>query len=146
MRPETEFELADYAFQKIREVLKKPYIDLFASRINAKCERFISWYRDPEAEAVDSFTVSWKYFDFYAFPPFTLITRVLQKIISDKAEGIVIVPFWPTQPWFPIFKSLLIKEPLYFQPNFNLLLSVDRTPHPLHRSLTLVAGLLSNKD
>lgn len=30
----------------------------------------------------------------YAFPPFRLTPRVLDKIIQDKAEGIVIVPKW----------------------------------------------------
>ena len=34
---------------------------------------------------------------FYAFPPFSLIPRCLQKITTDKAEGVIIVLMWPTQ-------------------------------------------------
>lgn len=43
LQPETEFELADYAFQKIVKVIGEPRIDLLASRTNTKCERYISW-------------------------------------------------------------------------------------------------------
>ncbi|XP_031328844.1 uncharacterized protein LOC116160094 isoform X1 [Photinus pyralis] len=140
---ESEYELCDLAFRKICTDLRHPDIDFFASRTNNKCERYFSWLRDPGAEAVDAFTVNWVDKNFYAFPPFALILRVLQKIKSDNAEGVLVVPFWPTQPWWPLFNALLIKPPIYFKPNPNLLLSADRTPHPLHVTLTLVAGLLS---
>lgn len=142
---ETEFGLADGAFQKICSHLRTPGFDLFATRNNAKCERFASWFRDPEAEIVDAFTISWADINFYAFPPFSLITRVLRKIISDRAEGVVVAPFWPGQPWYPIFRSLIIKGPLIFSPNPKLLLSVDRKPHLLHQKLSLAAGLLSGR-
>lgn len=142
---ETEFELAQYAFEEICTAFQNPNIDLFASRSNTKCGRFISWFKDPEAETVDAFTVSWAKLNFYAFPPFSLIPRCLQKIMSDQARGILVVPHWPTQPWFPLFMSLLLKEPIFFKPRDNLLFSSDRKPHPLHRNLTLVAGLLSHK-
>lgn len=55
---ETEWSLADYPFQKIVEVFGTPSIDLFASRLNHKCDDFISWMRDPEALAVDAFTIN----------------------------------------------------------------------------------------
>nr|KAG5688439.1 hypothetical protein BaRGS_001856 [Batillaria attramentaria] len=35
--------------------------------------------------------------DFYAFPPFSVIPRVLQKVRRDRAEGVIVVPRWPTQ-------------------------------------------------
>ena len=38
---------------------------------------------------VDTFTLDWSEFYFYAFPPFILLLR---KIIDDEAEGAVIVP------------------------------------------------------
>ena len=85
--PETEWELSKSAFQKIVQTLGEPEIDLFASDINKKCKSFISWKQDPDAEAVDAFTISWKNLCFYAFHPFSVILRVLNKIILDKAEG-----------------------------------------------------------
>lgn len=142
---ELEWALADQAFTEISRTFGYPVIDLFATRVNAKCARYISWHNDPEAETIDAFTISWENLFFYAFPPFSMILKTLQKICCDKAEGIVVVPYWTTQPWYPLFKSLLIKQPIIFQPDKKLLLSPFRLPHPLHPKLTLVAGQLSAK-
>ena len=121
-------------------------IDLFASRINRKCKRFISGKQDPESETVDTFTISWRNIFFYAFPPFSLILKVLRKIRSDKAEGIVVVPNWPAQPWYPNFQSMLVSDRIRLNPNENLLTSCDRKPHPLWRKLTLVTGINTSRD
>lgn len=120
---EIEYELRQEEFELIIQTFGTPSIDLFASRHISKCSRFISWHRDPEAVTIDAFTVSWSKEFGYAFPPFSLIPKVLQKAIADKAKMILVVPFWPAQPWFPVFSSLLIAEPLMLHPNHNLLLS-----------------------
>lgn len=140
---DTEWELADYAFHRIKVSFGTPDFDLFASIQNHKCNRYASWKLDPNSEIVDSFTFNWKNIRFYAFPPFSIISKVLHKIKCDKAEGILVVPFWPTQPWYPIWMNLLVSEVLYFQPNQNLLISPFREQHPLHADLTLMAGKLS---
>lgn len=142
---DVEWALADYAFNRISTKFLKPDIDLFASRLNNKCYRFVSWHRDPEAFCVDAFTISWSEYYFYAFPPFSLILRVLQKIVNDKAEGIVVVPLWPTQAWFPLFKKLLLSEPLIFPPKDSLLSSPYSVQHKLQQNLTLAAGMLSGR-
>ncbi|CAD6241384.1 GSCOCG00002711001-RA-CDS, partial [Cotesia congregata] len=103
---DAEWELADYAFEVIAENFGKLEIDLFASRINTKCVVYCSWKRDPGALAFDAFTISWSGWMFYAFPPFSIITRVIKKIKDDKAEGVLVVPHWPTQVWFPTFQKL----------------------------------------
>ncbi|XP_044598715.1 uncharacterized protein LOC123274959 [Cotesia glomerata] len=94
---DAEWELADYAFEVITENFGKLEIDLFASRINTKCAVYCSWKRDPGAFAFDAFTISWTDWMFFAFPPFSIITRVIKKIKDDKAEGVLVVPHWPTQ-------------------------------------------------
>lgn len=63
---------------------------------------------------------------FYAFPPFILITKVLNKIKADEAEGIVVIPHWPAQPWFPLFLSMQKSEILIFKPDSKNLLSPNR--------------------
>lgn len=142
---DTEWELCSSAYENIVNHFGKPDVDLFASRSNAKCHIYISWKNDPDAWVVDAFTVSWSNLSFYAFPPFSMILKMLQKIISDKAEGIVVVPFWPTQPWFPLLQKLSISEALHFGPNINLLTSPFRSAHSLHETLILVAVKLSGK-
>lgn len=138
-----EWELSQRAYSKIVNRFGVPNIDLFASRINSKCEKFVSWKCDPEAFQVDAFTLNWSNYFFYAFPPFSLILKCLHKIKINKATGILVFPYWPSQPWFPLLNSLLIKELLIFEPNIKLLTSPFRGSHPLHQQLTLAAGLLS---
>lgn len=81
---DTEWELAPEAFQIIVAQFGRPAIDLFASRINKKCQSFYSWHGDPDASGVDAFTYDWKKSYFYAFPPFNLMLRVLNKIQSER--------------------------------------------------------------
>ena len=142
---DTEWELNDYAFDEITQKYGFPKIDLFASRCNAKCPIYITWKTDPEAFTVDAFTISWRNRLFYAFPPFSLVTKMLHKIVNDKAEGIVVVPYWPSQPWFPLFQRLLDSDPIYFEPDVNLLTSPFRMTHNLYKTLRLVAAKLSGR-
>lgn len=143
---QTEWQLCSYAFNDIKSNFGCPVIDLFATRENAKCKKFVSWHIEPNCWAVDAFTISWTNLKFYAFPPFSLILKCLRKIEIDKAEGIMVVPFWPSQAWFPIFMSLKKSNLLKFYPSRSLLSSPFRDHHPLHQSLTLVAAVLSGKS
>ncbi|XP_015185988.1 PREDICTED: uncharacterized protein LOC107071471 [Polistes dominula] len=143
---DSEWELAQAAFSEIVRKFGSISVDLFASRLNKKSKRFYSRFPDPGASAVDAFTVSWKNENFYAFHPFALITRTLRKIINEKAVGIVVVPLWLTQPWYPLFTSSLIEPTITFKPDINLLKSLYRyESHPLASHLSLVAGKLSGQ-
>lgn len=146
LEPETEFSLAPYAFDEICQTLGYPEIDLFASRSNKKCKRFVSWQKDPESVAIDVFTINWTPFFFYAFPPFSIILKVLKKMRIDRARGIVVAPLWQAQAWFPLFMKMLESDPIIFQPNINLINSSNREPHPLQKQLSLVVGVLSGRQ
>ena len=78
----------------------QPNIDIFASRLNAQFPAYVSYRPDPGAIAVDAFTLNLAKFQFYAFPPFSVIATLLQKIQEEGATGIVVVPDWPTQSWY----------------------------------------------
>ena len=140
---DTEWELNNTNFEIINKKFGPFTIDLFASRLNKKCNRFCSRFPHPDATVVDAFTMSWKGEKFYAFPPFALILRILRKIIINKAEGVLVVPLWPSQPWYPLFNSLLKSPPLIFETDDNTLLSPHRQEiHPLASKLSLMAGNL----
>lgn len=146
INPDIEWSLSDKAFETILCKLGQPEIDLFASRINAKCEIYAAWFPDPDASFVDAFTINWKHNFFYAFPPFSLIPKCLNKIINDEACGIFVFPWWSSQPWFPILKELICSEIIYFEPSKFLLQSNFRNYyHPLHSHLMLAAAILSEK-
>lgn len=91
---ETEWEILNKAFQFLSQKFGEPNFDLFATRLNTKCKIFSFWRFDPDAYLIDAFTFKWRDFSFYAFPPFSLIHRVLHKIILDRAEVILVVPLW----------------------------------------------------
>ena len=69
-----------------------PEIDLFATRVNTQFQRYVSYRPDPNATAVDAFSVDWSELKFYAFPPFSVIPAVLSKIQQDESEGICVLP------------------------------------------------------
>ena len=124
-----------------------PDIDLFASRINFQFSRYISFKADPEAFAVDAFSVSWSNLSFYAFPPFSVILRLLTKVRRDRAEGVIVVPDWPTQVWYPLLSKLMVGQPFLFPQTAQLLfLPVHpRMVHPLLPRLRLLACRVSGK-
>ena len=78
-----------------------PTIDLFASRLNAQFSRYVSFKLDPGAVATDAFSLNISCETFYAFPPFSVINSFLQRVREDQASGILVLPNWPTQSWFP---------------------------------------------
>ena len=141
---DTEWELSDSAFSKIEHTFGNMDIDLFATRSNKKCDLYCSRFPDPGAVQIDAFTFNWARLKFYAFPPFAVIIKVLKKIKLEKSSGIVVVPNWPNQPWFPLFYELLTEEPLFLKPNRFLLLSPCRRKiHPRAENLELIVGRLS---
>ena len=111
----TEWSLRQDIYEEIVSRFGTPTIDLFASRLNHKSDRYCAWKPDPGAESIDCFMrSSWKEEFFYAFPPFSLMYRVIQKCIQDKAEGILVAPVWVTQPWFNLVKRCTIGTPILF--------------------------------
>ena len=113
----------------------KPLFDLFACRLNRHSHIYWSFKPDPDASYIDAFTLSWSDKHFYCFLPFSCVLQVLQKIIQDKATGIMVVPMWLTQPWYLIMTSLLVLPLITLPPSKNLL-SLPAFPeenHPLHR-------------
>lgn len=143
--PDIEWEISDSAFATLVDRFGQPTIDLFASRLNNKCNTYVSWHRDPDAYAVNAFTINWTNHYFYAFPPFAIILKVLRKIILDGATGIMVVPAWPTQPWYPLFRKILISECITLRSSEHMLTS-HCSHSNIQRNLTLVAGILSGRQ
>ena len=83
-----------------------PEIDLFASALNHQVPKYISWNPDQEAFAIDAFSISWANIKFYAFPPFSLIWVSISKIKREGASGVMVIPLWNTQFWFPMMVYL----------------------------------------
>ena len=144
----SEWKLKPEIFSRICSHFFIPDIDLFASRLNCQIQNFASWMFDPQASYTDAFTLSWSDFTPYIFPPFSLIGKIIDKVLHDKvAKAIIIVPFWPTQNWFSLLLSVLISLPARL-PRHGDLLTLPHTGdlHPLRRKLNLIACTISGKD
>ena len=146
---DTEWMLnSAYLFDALSVLSFLPTIDLFASRLNKQFPFYVSYRPDPYATHVDAFTIPWNDKKFYCFPPFSCVLRVLRKVIQDQARGIVVVPDWPTQPWYPMLKNLLEQAPVLLRPSPQMLTlpSKPDLKHPLVKNLTLAICLVSGKN
>ena len=117
-----EWSLNDKLFDNICTHFGTPDVDLFASRLNNKTSTYVSFAPDPGAFAIDAFTISWSKFTFfYAFPPFSCIFKTIRKILQDRATGVLIVPWWPSQPWWARLRKLTTKSMRFRVKNHNLI-------------------------
>ena len=126
----------------------RPNIDLFASRLNNQFPQYVSFKPDPGAVAVDAFSLNLRYLKFYAFSPFSVINAFLQRVREDQASGILIMPNWPTQAWFPQAIQMCVEPPITLHPAKHLLQQPGKPEklHPLHRTLTLLVCHLSGSN
>ena len=130
------------------EAWGRPDTDLLASRHNYQIKPFVSWYPDPESNSVDAMSISWENKFVYLFPPFSMITKILQKVKIDSCRAILIAPYWPSQVWYPVLVNMLISNPIYLSNRKDLLQLPHKqdTVNPLWPKLKMMACLLSGKD
>ena len=118
-----------------------PDLHLFAFRLNAKLDQFVSWHPEPGAVAVDGFSISWSNQKVYAFPLFSLLTRVLAKIRNDVALVPLIAPTWSTKTWCPMLLQLATARSVLL-PRVDHLLTISHSNqvHPVLDSPHLAGG------
>lgn len=144
----TEWHLCRIIFSKLCSVLNfSPQVDLFASRLNFQVNCYVSWKPDPGAYAVNAFHMNWNNIEAFLFPPFSVIPRVLQKLSTEQGRALIVVPLWPTQPWFGMLLRMLIQQPVLLPNRRNLLtLPFDQQRvHPLYPKMRLIAAVVSGK-
>ncbi len=140
---EKEWKLKVKWFNYLISTYGRPSIDLFASRINKQLDCYVSWRPDPGAKFIDAFSQSWHGLFIYAFPPFSVIARVLQKMERDRVKGILIYPNWATQPWFARLAKMRIGEETILPWDCLCMPQNKDMVHPLHKRLHLRACLVS---
>jgi len=50
----------------------------------------------------NTFHLSWKDLEGYAFPPFSLIGKCLQKVRQEQSTIVLVAPLWQNQTWYPM--------------------------------------------
>jgi hypothetical protein len=128
-----------------------PTVDLFASAWNTKRPRFVALAGPQAVGAIAEdamMQVSWRGEVPYAFPPNALIPEVLHRVREEGILALVVVPHWPGQAWWSLFREL---AELYIDigntkdilvPGPNMIYSESRKDVPPG---TLVMGRLRRK-
>ena len=96
----------------------------------------------------DAFQHDWKYQFLYAFPPSSMIGRVLRKVKKKRQTNMIMVIFARnSQSWYPVLFKMIMKSPGLLPDDPKFLLSPEGESHPLiqNLSLTLAAWLVSCK-
>ena len=117
----TEWSIHPSVIEAIKLTWGTPLIDLFATAENFKFPVYVSPCPDSRAWAVDALSLNWDGMFAYAFPPFPLIPKVLQKIQTTQCRVILVAPLWPSRSWFSLLTSLLYDFPKKVPARFDLL-------------------------
>ena len=125
----TEWALSSEAFHRIQQL--SPWgpavIDLFANQLNHRLPLYFSPCPDPLAMSVNALITQWPAVQtIYAFPPTTIMDRVLQKIIRERPQHLLLVaPLLLDAQWFPLLQQL----PCEMSVPLELRLGDLRQPH-----------------
>ena len=144
----SEWLLHPKVFQAVSRLLGSPTTDLFAFCLRHQLPQYIAWHPDPYSQGTDAMIQNWNIGLPYAFPPFSMISRVLLKIKQEcDLLLILIAPVWSTQPWYPELLNLCVREPVLLPQGQEILKSPKNIVHPLmlENSLTLAAWLVPGK-
>ena len=113
--------------KRIFRVWGTPEVDMIATLSNSHLPQFMSPIPEPRALAVDALSQDWQGRSMYMFPPFPLLSKVIQKLRSTQmAEVVLIAPWWPNQSWFPHLLHLCVEHPLVLPYRRDLLSQQDQ--------------------
>ena len=101
LQSSAEWRLNRSVFLAVMNLYGPCKVHLFASRLNFQHPHYISWRPDQYTVATDAFRVQSMDVQAYAFPPFALIGRCLQKMRQEGSTVVLIAPVWPSQSWYP---------------------------------------------
>lgn len=132
----SDWMLDRFVFDRLNDLWRVD-VDLFAAPWNSHLESFVSWKPQPGAMATNAFSLNWSELRGYAFPPFSLIFKCIDKIRREGSSIVLVCPVWIGQPWFPLLLEHSCDVPRLLGADHNLLTSPLGEPHPL-----LVSGAL----
>ena len=136
---QTEWSLLPEVFQLICTMWHQPQIILFATRFNNKLPQFGSPIPDTLAWAVDALSLPCEVLDAYAFPPVTILGKVVVKLRDNPCRRIILISLgWTNMPWFWDLVAISSEIPLCL-PNLPNLLTqhFNQIPHKNLSNLNL---------
>ena len=106
-------------------------VNLFATSLNYHLPVYFSPH-NPMAAGTDAFLQSWDGLQAYAFPPFSLIQQILNKLRSCKGTLLTLIaPSWSQKEWFPDLLSLSVAVPVVLPSRTHNSELYDHSAQPL---------------
>jgi hypothetical protein len=102
-----DYELKQEVFDDaVSKLGVAPTVDMFANSRNTKCPLYLALPGPDEGEALalDCLRFAWSVGLPYVFPPVQIIPRVLQKIRLERITVLMVVPEWPSRPWWNLWQ------------------------------------------
>ena len=81
-------------------------LDPFACARTTMAPTWCSLHDDEGGIAADGFCTSWSGETVFLNPPWRDLARVLRKIFEDRTCGVLVIPRWPSQHWWPLLLRL----------------------------------------
>ena len=142
----SDWQLNPMVCEQIQKMWGRFYVDLFASLWNRQTEKFLSWKPQPYAAGQDAFNHAWPKTGSYAFPPWNLIPKVLQKINAESLSLVLITPLWPRAVWYSHLLQMCTELPLLLPVSRHILKDpAGHYPDTLKKKFQLVAWKLSGE-
>ncbi len=105
----TEWALSPRCFKWItsRSPWGMPSVDLFANQLNHRLPQYFSPCPDESAMQINALVAAWPREVLYAFPPSTIMDRVLVKIKEERCQRLLLVaPNLVEARWYPTLMGL----------------------------------------
>mmetsp|Transcript_8499 Transcript_8499/g.25549 ORF Transcript_8499/g.25549 Transcript_8499/m.25549 type:complete len:164 (+) Transcript_8499:1371-1862(+) len=103
-RPRETYQFALFK-ELVAEFRVTPEVDRFATRQDRLTLRYNSEFQELDAEG-SAWESHWGQVVNWWNPPFSVIPRVLMKIVAEGAGGILLVPEWKSRTWFSTLEGL----------------------------------------
>ena len=111
---------------QLRALWPRPFtLDPFATARTTMGHTWCSLHDEEVATAADGFCTSWSAETVFLNPPWRDMARVIRKIFADRTRGVLVVPRWPSQHWWPLLLRLRASWHSLPRPRYCVL--------PLHR-------------
>lgn len=96
-------------------------MDLFASEESTHCRLWYSWMEASSPLGQDALAHDWPPTLLYAFPPLPLLLPTLHRVLQQGHSLLLVAPFWPGRPWFPLLRRLCRSLPWHLPVRRDLL-------------------------
>lgn len=97
-----DYRLSPRVFATLDALWGPHDMDLFASNSNTLLPSFYSLHRCPGTSGVNALLQPWHGLNGFANPPWetSILLQVVQKLREERASATLLVPCWPSQPWY----------------------------------------------